>query len=134
MWLGGLETYSFVTNKIKKLQIHFRGKKVINVLFLCLLLVIIILFLWVFFTGALANGITADSEWQQVSSDIQDSPQYSDDINEAEVLMVYLRPLIFKASNIPCTNPLMIMPSTLITIGITVIFMSHILFHFSSKI
>ena len=30
-----------------------------------------------FFTTALADGLSQESEWQQVSSDLQDSSQYS---------------------------------------------------------
>ena len=32
---------------------------------------------WKFFTSALADGLSLESEWQQVSSSLQDSSQYS---------------------------------------------------------
>ena len=39
--------------------------------------VYIIITLWEFFTPALADGLSLESEWQQVSSNLQDSSQYS---------------------------------------------------------
>ena len=38
---------------------------------------IIIIFSLEFFTSALADGFSLESEWQQVSSSLQDSSQYS---------------------------------------------------------
>ena len=32
---------------------------------------------WEFFTSVLADGLSLESEWQQISSSLQDSPQYS---------------------------------------------------------
>ena len=49
------------------------------------------------------------------------------DLNNAVVWMMSTRPLIFKSSS-PCTNPLVPVPSALITIGITVTFMFHSFF------
>ena len=37
----------------------------------------IILLLWEFFKPAIADGFPQESEWQQVSSRLQDSSQYS---------------------------------------------------------
>ena len=39
--------------------------------------IIIILFLWEFFTPTLADDLPQEFEWQQVSSNLQDSSQYS---------------------------------------------------------
>ena len=39
--------------------------------------IIIIIILWEFFTPALAKGFSLEFEWQQVSSSLQDSSQYS---------------------------------------------------------
>ena len=46
--------------------------------FLLLLLLLLLLFtLLEFFTSSLAEGLLLESEWQQVSSSLQDSSQYS---------------------------------------------------------
>ena len=47
--------------------------------FLCLfnLIIIIIIYSLEFFTSTLADGLSLEFEWQQVSSSLQDSPQYS---------------------------------------------------------
>ena len=55
------------------------------------------------------------------------------DLNNAVVWMVFTRPLISQSSS-PCTNPLVTLPSAPITIGITVTFMFHSFFQFSSKV
>ena len=41
------------------------------------IITIIIIFIWEFFTSALADGFPLESEWQQVSSSLQDSSEYS---------------------------------------------------------
>ena len=46
------------------------------------------------------------------------------DLNNAVVLMVSSRPLIFKSSS-PCNNPFVTVPSAPITTGITVTFVFH---------
>ena len=43
----------------------------------CVIIIIIILILWEFFTPALADGLILKSEWQQVSLSAQDSSQHS---------------------------------------------------------
>ena len=40
-------------------------------------IIIIIIIPWMFFTSALACGLSLKSEWQQVYSSLQDSSQYS---------------------------------------------------------
>ena len=42
------------------------------------IIIIIIIILVEFFTSTLADGISLEFEWQQVSSSLQDSSQYSD--------------------------------------------------------
>ena len=42
-----------------------------------ILLMIIILLFWEFFTAALADGFSLGFEWQQISSSLQNSSQYS---------------------------------------------------------
>ena len=68
------------------------------------------------------------------------SPQFSRtrlsilaDLNNAVVWMVFTRPLISKSSS-PLTNPLVIVPRALISIGITVTFMFHSFFQIPSKV
>ena len=55
------------------------------------------------------------------------------DFYNAVFWMVYIYPLISKFSS-SFTNPMEIVPSAPITIGITVTFMSHSYFQFSSKV
>ena len=54
------------------------------------------------------------------------------DLNDAVVLMVSTRPVIFKSSS-PCTNPLVTVPRAPITIGSTVTFMFHNFFTFLAR-
>ena len=42
-----------------------------------IIIIIIIQFLLKFFTSALADGLSLSCKWQQVSSSLQDSSQYS---------------------------------------------------------
>ena len=42
-----------------------------------IIIIIIIIYSLEFFTSALANGFLLESEWQQVSSSLEDSSQYS---------------------------------------------------------
>ena len=79
----------------------------------------------------LADGFSLQSEWQQVLS-LQDSFQYSGSY-QCVVWMVYTHSLISKSSS-SCTNPLVTVPSTLITIGITITFMFHSFIQLSSKV
>ena len=41
------------------------------------IIIIIIIIPWEFFTRALADGLSMESEWQQVSLSLQDSSHYS---------------------------------------------------------
>ena len=41
-----------------------------------MIIIVIIFLIWEFFTSALADGLSLESEWQQVSSGLKDSPQY----------------------------------------------------------
>ena len=85
------------------------------------------------FTPALADGFhwsPSDSKFTQVSRTLL---SILADLNNAVLSIVSSRPLIFKSSS-PCFNPLRTVPSAPITIDITVTFMFHIFFQFSSKI
>ena len=41
------------------------------------IIIIIIIIIWEFFKSTLADGLSLESEWQQVFSNLQDSSQYS---------------------------------------------------------
>ena len=91
---------------------------------LVLWFIMIIITSWEFFPSVLANGLPLDFEWHQVFSSLQDSSQYSGDLNNAVVWMVSTRPLIFNSSS-PFINLLAAVPSAPITIGIIVTFIFH---------
>ena len=80
-----------------------------------------LILLWVFHTI-----VSWWFEWQQISTHLQDSSQYSW-LNNAVVWMVSTRPLISKSSS-SCCNPLVTLPSAPIIIGITVSFMFYSFF------
>ena len=46
-------------------------------LIIIIIIIIIILLFWEFFTPVQADGLSLEIEWQQVSSSLQDSSQYS---------------------------------------------------------
>ena len=75
-----------------------------------------------FFLPALVDGLSLESEWQQVSSSF-----HLTDFNNVVVWMVSARPPISNSFS-PFTKPLGIVPSAPITIGITVTFMFHSFF------
>ena len=76
------------------------------------------LFLCEFSTLVLADGLSLEFEWQQVSSSLQDSSH----LNNALIWMVSTRPLTSKSSS-PWINLLVTVPRVPITSGITVTFM-----------
>ena len=77
------------------------------------------------FTSALADGLSLEFEWQQVSSSFQDSSLLLLAVfNNAVVWMVSTRSPTSKSSR-PFDNPLVAVPKAPITIGIIVIFMFH---------
>ena len=83
----------------------------------------------VFFSSALADGLSLESAWQQVSS--MTLLGILGDLTYAAVWIVFTRHLISKSSS-PCTNLLMTEPRASITIGTTITFMSHSFFFFNS--
>ena len=85
-----------------------------------------------FFTSALADGLSLEFEWQQVSSSLQDSSQYSGR-SQQRCRMVSTRPPTSKFSS-PFNSPLVIVPNALITIGIIATFKFHRFFKFPSKV
>ena len=72
----------------------------------------------------------SDSKSPQVS---QILPTILADVNNTVVWMVSTHPFVSKSFS-PCTNPLVIILCTSITIGITVTFMFPSFFQFSSKV
>ena len=78
-----------------------------------------ILLLWEFFRLTLADGLSLQSELQQVSSNLQDSSQYSGWSSK----WMFITCLQISKSSSSFTNPLGIVLSTPTTIGITVTFM-----------
>ena len=98
--------------------------------------IIIILFIWEFFTPVLADGLhwsLSDNKSPQVSGTLL---SILADLNNAVVWMISTRLLISKSSN-PNDNPSVTVPSAAITIGITVTFMFHsffFFFQFSNKV
>ena len=74
-----------------------------------------------FFTSALTDGFSLEFEWQQVSSSLQDSSQYS---SRSQQWMVSTRPPTSKSFS-PFNNPLETVPKAPITIGVLDTFMFH---------
>ena len=61
---------------------------------------------WEFFTSALADGLSLETKWQQVSRTLL---SILADLNNALVWMVSTRPFIYKSSS-PFINPLVTVP------------------------
>ena len=78
-----------------------------------------------FFTSVLADGLSLEFEWQQVSRTLLSILAV---LNNAVVWMVSTRPPTSKSSS-PLNNPLVTVPKAPITIGITVTFMFHSFFN-----
>ena len=83
--------------------------------------IIIIICSLEFFTSVLADGLSLEFEWQQVSRSLLSILAV---LNNAVVWMVSTRPPTFKSS-ILFNNPLVTVPKTPITIGIIVTFTFH---------
>ena len=77
------------------------------------------------FTSELADGLSLDSELQQVSSSLLVSSQYSGRSQLCKI--VSTRPVISKSSS-PYTHPFVIVPKAPFTIGISVTFIFHSFF------
>ena len=88
------------------------------------IIIIIIITPWEFFTSASADGLSLESEWQQVSRTHLNILAV---LNNVVVWMVSTS-LIFKSSS-PFNNPLLTVPRAPITIGKIVIFMFHSFFN-----
>ena len=87
----------------------------------------------VFFTSALADGLPLEFEWQQVSSNLQVSSQYSGRSQYCCSLDGLHSSTNFKCSS-PFNNPLVTVPKAPITIGIIVTCIFHIFFQFPCKV
>ena len=85
-----------------------------------MIIIIIFVLFWEFFTQALADGFSLEFEWQQVSRTL---PCILANLNNAVVWMVSTSPVISKSSS-PCTNLLVTVPRAQITIGIIVTFIA----------
>ena len=85
-----------------------------------------------FFTLVLPDRLSHEFEWQQVSSSLQDSSQYSV-LNNAVVWMLSTRTPTSKSSS-TFDNLLVSVPKTPITIGIIVTCMFHSFFQFPGKV
>ena len=91
------------------------------------LFIIIIFTPWEFFTSALADGLSLESEWQ-VFSCLQDSSQYFGWSHQCYSLDGLHSSSIFKSSS-PFTNLLLSVSRAPITIGINITFMFHNFFN-----
>ena len=78
-----------------------------------------------FFTSVLADGLSLEFKWQQVSRTLLSILAI---LNHAVVWMVSTPPLTSKSSSL-FNNPLVTVPKALITIGIIVTFMFHSFFN-----
>ena len=76
----------------------------------------------------LADGLSLDFEWQQVSSSHQDSSRYSGRFNNAVVWMVSTCPPTSKSSS-PFNSPFVNVPNAIIAISTIVTFIFHSFFN-----
>ena len=88
----------------------------------------IIIYFLKFFTSALTDGFSLESEWQQVSSSLQDSSQYSGRSQKWSSLDGLHSSANLQVLQSLC-NPLVTVPNALITIGIIVTCMFHSFFN-----
>ena len=104
----------------------WKSQRIVYVSICCIIIFInIILLLSEFFSPALADGLSLYFEWQQVTSSLQDSSQYSGRfLNDVVLRMVFSRPPKFKSSS-SLNKPLGVVLNTPIRIGITVSLMFH---------
>ena len=70
--IGIIDTFMFHSFLILKL-----GRGIYPFFYIIIIIIIIIIYSLELFTSALADGFSLESEWQQVSSSLQDSSQYS---------------------------------------------------------
>ena len=89
---------------------------------------IIIIYSLEFFTSTLADGLSLEFDWQQVSSSLQDSSRYSGRSQKCCHLDSPTHPPTSKSSR-PFNNPLVIVPKVPITIGTIITFMFHSFFN-----
>ena len=88
------------------------------------IIIIIIIYSSEFFTSELVDGLSLKFEWEQVSSSLHDSSQFSGLLNNIVVWMVSTRPSTSKSSS-PFSNPLVTFLNASITIDIIVTWMFH---------
>ena len=98
---------------------------IIIIIFIIIIIIIIIIIPWEFFASTLADCLSLEFEWQQVSSSLRTLLSIMADLNNVVVVwMISIRTLISKSSS-PCINPLVLVPRAPIIIGIIVTYMFH---------
>ena len=102
LWYDSTWDWTSVSQTVGEHSTHLANY--INSVLLLLLLLLLLFILLEFFTSVLADGFSLEFEWQQVSSSLQDSSQYS---GNAVIWMVSTRPPTSKSSR-PFNNPLVI--------------------------
>ena len=76
---------------------------------------------WEFFTSVLADGLSLETEWQQISMTLN---SILANLRNVVIWIASARPLISKSSSL-FTNPLVTVPRAPITISTTVTFLFH---------
>ena len=108
---------------------------ILLLLLLLIIIIIIIITIIIFLIHTSVSWLFSTGVW--VTTSLLKSPgtllSILADLNNAVVWMVSTRPLNSKSTS-PCTKPLVTVPSTPDTTGITVVFMFHFFFQFSSKV
>ena len=72
-----MKVVAFLNTAWNSKKIIFYYLLLLSLLLLFIYIYIIIITLWEFFTSVLADGLSLEFGWPQVSSSLQDSPQYS---------------------------------------------------------
>ena len=72
LWLKGFRVWKSFSGSAKHVTWAVKALHTIIII-----IIIIILIFWEFFTTELADDFSLEFEWQQVSSSLQDSSQYS---------------------------------------------------------
>ena len=104
-----------------------------RIVHICLSVLSLLLFNpWEFFTSAKADGLSLESEWQQVSSSLQDSSQYSGQSQQC-CSLDRLHLSSYSKSSSPFTIHLVTVPRAPITNDITVSFIFHSFFNSQAR-
>ena len=98
-----------------------------------MLLLLLLFTPWEFFTSALANGLSLEFKWQQISSSLQDSSQYSGHSQQYYSLDGLHSSANFQVPS-SFNSTLVTVPNAPITIDVIVTFMFHSFFQLPSKV